>query len=166
MTLPSIVHSNTSVELKSAPINPDWILEGNPVARNAELSRSRDGTACTLVWDCTPGKFVWHYHMDETIHVLEGSIVLDDGTGPARRLGPRDGGFLPAGAKVRWHVESHVRKLAFFRRVLPKPVQLVTRAMRKAKKLVRPSSDTATGWMGTPGNAPTSVSVNTVLAQS
>ncbi len=163
MTLPSIVHSKTSVELSFSPINPDWILEGNPIARNAELSRSRDGTACTLVWDCTPGKFVWHYHMDETIHILEGSIVLDDGNEPPRRLGPGDIVFFPAGARVRWHVETHVRKLAFFRRVLPKPVELITRALRKTKKLVRPSRESA-GWMGAPGQAQAPVAASTALA--
>ncbi len=150
-------------ELKFSPINPDWILEGDPIARNAELSRSHDGTACTLVWDCTPGKFVWHYNMDETIHILEGSIVLDDGVAPARRLGPGDVVFFPAGAKVRWHVETHVRKLAFFRRVLPKPVALVTQAMRRAKKLLRPSSQSA-GWMGTPGQTQAPAAASTTLA--
>jgi hypothetical protein len=122
-----IVHGRTSVELRSSPIQQDWILEGNPVARNAMLSRSHDGTACTLIWDCTPGKFEWHYNIEETIHILEGSIVLDDGVAPARRLGPGDVVFFPAGAVVRWTVETHVRKLAFFRRQLPKPIGTLLR---------------------------------------
>jgi uncharacterized protein len=133
----AIVHGKTSVELKSAPIQRDWILEGSPVARNAELSRSQDRTACTLVWDCTPGKFVWHYDTDETIHILEGSIVLDDGVAPARRLGPGDVVFFPAGAVVHWTVETHVRKLAFFRRQLPMPIALIARAARRAKARLR-----------------------------
>jgi uncharacterized cupin superfamily protein len=145
-----IMISHTAVELKSSPINPDWIVEGNPVARNSELSRSRDGTACTLVWDCTPGKFVWHYNIDETIHILEGSIVLDDGSAPPRRLGVGDVVFFPAGAKVHWHVETHVRKLAFFRRQMPKPIEIMTRAARKAKMLVRPSRVAESGFMGAP----------------
>ncbi len=129
----AIVHGTTSVELKPAPIQPDWILEGNPVARNAQLARSADRSSCTLIWDCTPGKFVWHYDIDETIHVLEGSIVLDDGVAPARRLGPGDVVFFPAGAVVNWTVETHVRKLAFFRRQLPMPVAIVVRAALGAK---------------------------------
>ncbi len=133
----AIIHGKTSVELTSAPIRREWVEEGNPVARNAELSRSHDGTACTLIWDCTPGRFTWHYDIDETIHVLEGSIVLDDGVAAPRRLGPGDIVFFPAGAVVRWTVETHVRKLAFFRRQLPKPIALVTRAARGAKDLLR-----------------------------
>ena len=135
----AIVHGQTSVELKSAPIQADWIREGNPVARNAELSRSDDRTACTLIWDCTPGKFEWRYDIEETIHILEGSIVLDDGVAPARRLGPGDVVFFPAGAVVNWTVETHVRKLAFFRRQLPKPLALVSRALHGVKNRLRRS---------------------------
>ena len=150
MGFPSIVLSHTGVELKSAPIEPSWVLEGEPVARNAELSRSQDGTACTLIWDCTPGKFVWHYTTEETIHILQGTIVLDDGHGPARRLGPGDVVFFPAGAKVHWHVVEHVRKLAFFRRQLPKPVEMVVRRLRQAKHVVQRNKAPAKGWMNEP----------------
>ena len=139
MPLPSMVDSKISVDLQPAPIRPNWISEGAPTARNAELSRSRDGTACTLVWDCTPGKFTWHYDTDETIHILEGSIFLDDGNGPPRRLGPGDVVFFPAGAVVKWHVVEHVRKLAFFRRTLPPPIAFAANALRKAKRLLRPA---------------------------
>ena len=137
MPATAIVIGETSVNLKPAPIRRDWITEGDPVARNALLARSYDGTSCTLVWDCTPGKFTWHYDTDETIHVLEGSIVLDDGVAPARRLGPGDVVFFPAGAVVRWTVETHVRKLAFFRRPLPKPIAIAARAARRVRNRLR-----------------------------
>ncbi len=132
-----IVCSSVSVALKAAPIRQEWILDGDPVARNAVLARSGDAAAFTLVWDCTPGKFMWHYDIDETIHILEGRVVLDDGSAPPRRLGPGDVVFFPAGAVVSWTVEVHVRKLAFFRRQLPKPIAAVTQAVRKAKILLR-----------------------------
>ena len=130
-----IVCETTSVELKPAPIDPDWIRAGTPMARNALLSTSRDGAAWTLVWDCTPGAFEWRYEVDETIHILEGSVVLDDGFGPPRRLGPGDVVLFPRGAVVRWTVETHVRKIAFVRRPLPKPVIVVLRALRNGKRL-------------------------------
>ncbi len=160
MALPSIVHSNIAVELNSSPINPAWIHEGNPTARNSVLSKSHDGTAVTLIWDCTPGKFEWHYDTDETIHVLEGSIVLDDGNGPARRLGPGDVVFFPKGAVVRWSVETHVRKLAFFRRTLPMPIAIMTRAASKARKMLRAQKAAApTGWMADGAQAPASAAI-------
>ncbi len=164
MGLP-IIHSNIEVELQSSPINRDWIHEGNPVARNAILSRSHDGTATTLVWDCTPGKFEWHYDTDETIHILEGTVVLDDGNAPPRRLGPGDVVFFPAGAVVRWSVETHVRKLAFFRRTLPKPVAMVTRAISRTRSLMRSAGKPASNEMGERVNAPATSTVNRMAAQ-
>ena len=132
-----IVCSNVELELRAAPIKADWIIEGAPVARCAELSRSADHMATTLVWDCTPGKFNWFYDTDETIHILEGTVTLDDGHVAPRRLGPGDVVFFPKGAQVRWHVESHVRKLAYFRHALPKPVEVLARAARKARRVLR-----------------------------
>ena len=137
MAATPIVCGKISVDLKSSPINRDWIVEGSPTARNALLAQSRDRKSCTLVWDCTPGKFVWHYDIDETIHILEGSIVLDDGVSPPRRLGPGDVVFFPAGAVVQWTVETHVRKLAFFRRQMPKSFEIFARVVRKAKTVLR-----------------------------
>ncbi len=134
MSSTNIVHATISVDLAPAPINPAWILDGNPVARNREVARSQDGTATTLIWDCTPGKFEWHYDRDETIHVLEGAVVLNEGTSEERRIGPGDIVFFPAGSRARWHVQSHVRKLAFFRRALPKPVGHILNALRSIKR--------------------------------
>lgn len=137
-TVPTpIATSPTTVDLRSAPINPDWVIDGSPTARNAELFRSADGLACTLIWDCTPGRFEWIYDVDETIHVLEGSIVLEDGQAPPRRYGAGDVVFFPAGARVRWTVETHVRKLAFFRRPLPRPAALIVSRLRRLKALLR-----------------------------
>ena len=132
-----MICGNTAVDLRPSPIDPAWVRGGNPVARNALLSSSRDRAACTLIWDCTPGEFEWRYDSDETIHILEGSVVLDDGVAPPRRVGPGDVVLVPQGAVVRWTVETHVRKLAFFHRPLPGPVALVSRAVGKAKQVVR-----------------------------
>ena len=120
------------------------------MARNATLARSRDTTSCTLVWDCTAGSFDWFYNVDETIYVLEGSVVLSQDRGPARRIGPGDVVFFPAGSSARWQVESYVRKLAFFRRALPKPFEKAILAARALRRLVRPSRSAAAGWAGMP----------------
>ncbi|WP_428977766.1 cupin domain-containing protein [Lichenibacterium minor] len=132
-----IMIGSIAVDLKPSPINPAWIRAGTPTARNAVLSNSRDRASCTVVWDCTPGEFEWHYDSDETIHILEGSVVLDDGVAPPRRLGPGDVVLFPQGAVVKWKVESHLRKLAFFHRSLPAPIALVSRVVAKAKSVLR-----------------------------
>ncbi len=64
------------VRIERSPIAPSWILAGAPQARCAELSRSRDGSAVTLLWDCTAGEFEWTYLDDETVHILEGEAII------------------------------------------------------------------------------------------
>jgi hypothetical protein len=133
-----ILPSTTDVELRSAPIEPSWIIEGYPIARNALLSRSEDGTASTIVWECTEGKFDWYYDIDETIHILEGSIVLESDTMKPTKFGPGDVVFFKKGAHARWHVQGHVRKLAFCRATQPKLVGLGLRVVGKLQRMLFP----------------------------
>jgi uncharacterized protein len=107
------------VALNPSPIYPNWVLEGNPVARNKVLSSSADGSASTIIWDCTAGRFNWIYDVDETIYVIEGGVVVKDVAGATRRLNAGDTIFFPAGARAEWHVESYIRKIAFCRTPLP-----------------------------------------------
>ena len=122
--------------LNPSPIYPSWVLEGNPVARNKVLSSSADGTASTLIWDCTAGRFNWFYGYDETIYVIEGGVVVRDHAGVARRLSAGDTIFFPAGARAEWHVEDYIRKIAFCRVPLPRPVVFVKRGFRFLKRMM------------------------------
>jgi len=133
-----MIASATDITLKPAPITPEWVREGNPQARNAVLSRSADGMATTLIWECTAGKFDWTYHIDETIYFLEGSAVISDGHAPPRRFGAGDVLFLPHGTVAHWHVEEYVRKVAFCRKTQPKLLTLGLKAARRMKKLATP----------------------------
>lgn len=125
----------TQVQLHPAPIEPAWIRDGRPVARNAVVSRSADAGAYTMVWDCTAGTFDWFYDCDETVHIIEGAVVLTDAGNQARRLGPGDAVFFPKGAQVRWTVDTYVKKLAFMRQTLPRPVSLGLRTARRLERL-------------------------------
>ena len=123
------------VELSAAPIRPEWILEGAPVARNKLLSRSADGGACTLIWDCTAGLFNWVYDIDETVYVLEGGVLVRDEAGNERRLGPGDTAFFPAGSRATWRVDSYIRKVAFCRNPVPAPLMFAARVVRKLSRM-------------------------------
>ncbi len=101
---------------KPAPINADWIIEGAPIARNALLSRSEDGSAFTLIWDCTAGLFEWRYNIDETVYILEGSVIVEDAAGGTRRLEAGATAFFPSGSRAVWRVDSYARKVAFCRK--------------------------------------------------
>jgi len=122
--------------LNPSPIHPEWVIEGNPIARNKVLSSSVDGTASTLIWDCTAGRFNWFYDVDETIYVIEGGVVIRDAGGAARRLSAGDTIFFPAGARAEWHVEDYIRKIAFCRVPLPRPIVFARRGYRFLKRLV------------------------------
>ena len=128
-----IVTSPFTIELRPAPINPDWIIDGQPTARNAVLSTSRDGCASTILWECTAGRFEWHYDIDETIHILDGSVVLQSARMPATRVNAGDVVFFKRGTRARWHVEGYVRKLAFCRRTEPAIVGLCRKVGRRLR---------------------------------
>lgn len=127
--------SNATIEaarLEPAPIDPAWVRAGAPTARCAELTRSSDGTAATFVWDCTAGEFDWTFPGDETVHILQGEVVVDDGCGP-RTLRPGDVALFAAGSTCRWRVPAYVKKLAFLREPIPRPARLVMRVSRRLK---------------------------------
>jgi uncharacterized protein len=123
------------MDLNPSPIEPSWILEGNPEARSSVLSISTDGAACTLIWSCTEGKFNWYYDSDETIVILEGSIVLESDGMPPKRYGVGDVIFFRDGAHAKWHVEGYVKKVAFFRKTNPFGLGLAVRAVNKLKRM-------------------------------
>lgn len=129
---------NLVVNLTPSPIEPSWIIEGNPVAQSCALSHSADGTASTIVWECSEGKFNWYYDFDETILILEGSIVLENDTMRPTRYGPGDFIFFKDGAHARWHVEGRVRKLAFCRKTQPALLGLALRVLSRIKRTLLP----------------------------
>ncbi len=131
--------TNLVVNLTSRPIEPSWIIGGNPVARASDLSTSSDGMASTILWECSEGKFDWYYDFDETILILEGSIVLENDTMRPTRYGAGDIIFFKHGAHARWHVERRVRKLAFCRTTQPYLFGFALRAINKIKRTVMPS---------------------------
>jgi uncharacterized cupin superfamily protein len=137
MTVESVIKLGVGqINLNPSPIYPSWVLEGNPAARNKVLSSSADSTASTLIWDCTAGRFNWYYDIDETIYVIEGGVVIKDAAGVVHRLSAGDTIFFPAGARAEWHVEDYIRKIAFCRAPLPKPLVFAKRSLRFLKRLV------------------------------
>jgi uncharacterized cupin superfamily protein len=132
--------TNLVVNLTPKPIVPSWIIEGNPVAQWCVLSKSADGLASTMVWECSEGKFNWYYDFDETFLILEGTIVLESDTMRPTRYSAGDVIFFKNGAHARWHVEGRVRKLAFCRTTQPFLLSFVLRAISKIKRTLMPSA--------------------------
>jgi uncharacterized cupin superfamily protein len=132
----AILIGNAQVALQACPIRPHWVLEGNPQARSHVLSSSADGTATTVIWDCSAGRFKWNYGVDETIYFIEGSVTIRDQAGVDHQLKAGDTVFFPAGSSAEWTVEKYIRKVAFLRTPLPWQVQLLRKAYKSVKRVL------------------------------
>ena len=126
-----------TVTLMAAPINPAWILAGAPHVRSIEVSRSADGASNTMIWDCTAGTFRWYFGVDETVHIMDGEVIVSDDSGNTRTLRAGDIGFFPAGTWMTWRVETYVRKVAFLRHPLPQPFGALLRVFNYGLNMIR-----------------------------
>jgi uncharacterized protein len=151
---PVIFAVPTEAELVPAPIPAGWIIDGNPQARSKRLVTSADGTSSVMVWSCTPGRFTWHYAVDETLHIIAGEIFVTDEKGESRRLGPGDMVFFPAGSVSTWHVTKEVKKLAFCRHSMPRPCGHMLRAWNKLACILLGSSEAADALDSGPAAVP------------
>jgi uncharacterized cupin superfamily protein len=135
-----VEYLSTKDALHPSSINRDWIISGDPRVNAAVISTSADGQSFTAIWECTAGTFHWHYAFDETLHFLEGSVTLDDGSGP-RTVGAGDVVYFPKGSSAVWHVETYIRKLAICRKVLPAPIGATISLLRSLKAVLRGPKD-------------------------
>ncbi|WP_409192464.1 cupin domain-containing protein [Bradyrhizobium sp. RDM4] len=143
MSLALIEAYNCNVDLKSSPIDGSQIIEGNPEAREHVLSTSLCGTAKTMIWSCTEGKFHWYYELEETIIILEGSIVIETDGMPLKRYGVGDVISFRKGAHAKWHVEGYVKKIAFLRQTTPVGFGFAIRAVNRIERFLRPGPRSA-----------------------
>lgn len=125
------------VLLKADPIDPAWILEGNPVARSGKWSQSRDTTTTSWVWDCTAGRFNWYFDADETIYVIEGEVIITAEGQEPRSLRAGHAALFYAGTRSEWYVPEYVRKHAILRPHISEPLLLALKMTRKLRR--RPS---------------------------
>ncbi len=116
------------LELEPEPIPRDWILSGAPQARCKKLVRSHDSTSSIVVWDCTAGRFNWHFSQDEAIIVVSGEAVMINEKGEERRFSAGDLGFFPAGTSCTWLVTDHIRKIGILRETIWRPLGLAVKA--------------------------------------
>lgn len=136
MSNPILFAAPADIELAPAPIRPNWILEGKPIARARVLAESADGTSSVMAWSCTAGRFRWCYAVDETVHIISGEVFVTDGSGATRRLGPGDMAFFPAGSRSTWTIPNEVRKLAVCRHSMPRSFGYMLRAWNKVVDII------------------------------
>lgn len=134
---PLVAASSGDLEMKPAPIEPGWIIEGTPEARMAEHSQSADKAAMTALWDCTAGTFRWHFAWDETVMILEGEVRVTDANGAIRLLKAGDIAYFTGNTWATWQIDNYVRKIAFLRRPFPLPLALAMRVKGKLARLFK-----------------------------
>jgi uncharacterized cupin superfamily protein len=128
--------SRGEVELEDHPINPDWVLEGNPRARISQWAESEDGFVSHWTWDCTAGRFRWYYDVDETIVIITGSVSIQVDDEPPVPLQVGDAAYFAAGHWVTWTVPDYVRKQAVVRVPVPRTMRYVAKGFgRRAHRL-------------------------------
>jgi len=125
-----------SVDLKPSPIRLEWILDGNPMASYKEVASSRDRMSQLLVWECSTGRFMWHYKKDESLVVISGEAFLTTEDGHELRLGPGDSAFFPAGTTCAWRITVPIRKVAVMREPMWRPLGLVVKASNRLLQII------------------------------
>lgn len=121
---PLIASSLDKLEMAPKPIEPSWVIAGNPQARLSLHSRAYDEQATTAIWDCTAGTFRWYFGWDETVMILDGEVHITGEDGSERTLKAGDIAYFPGKSWATWHIDSYVRKIAFCRKEFPAPVNL------------------------------------------
>ncbi len=124
MPRPLISASLDDLEMAPKPIEPSWVLAGNPQARLSLHSRAYDDQATTAIWDCTAGTFRWYFGWDETVMILEGEVHITAEDGSQRTLKAGDIAYFPGKSWATWHIDTYVRKIAFCRKEFPTPINL------------------------------------------
>ncbi|PWW01840.1 hypothetical protein DFR52_102504 [Hoeflea marina] len=125
------------IELAERPIDPDWIVSGEPRARAARHSVSTDGRAATQVWDCTAGSFHWTFYEEETVYILEGSVRVTTEDGNVRLLGVGDMAYFAPRSRALWEIDDYVKKIAFCRTTGNPTVTLLRGMLGRMRRAIR-----------------------------
>jgi uncharacterized cupin superfamily protein len=131
-----LVFDGSRLAYRPAPIRPEWIRGGNPVAENQVVAVSGDRSVMSIFWRCSAGSFEWIYDDEETIYVIDGGMRLTYPNGEVREVGKGDVVYFPAGTRAHWEIASHVEKVAVFRRPTPKLFDLPIRIVNKLSCLL------------------------------
>lgn len=108
---PSIV---TTDDLQPAPIDPSWIIDGDPKPRARRLALDENRTVSAILWDCTTGRFNWHYGSDEIVEILDGEVELTFPSGRVETARKGDMVYFPGGQIVQFNVPTYLRKVTHY----------------------------------------------------
>ncbi len=95
------------------PLPKETIKEGDPNGQVHWLRVSGAGEAPYYagIWTCQPSVFDYRFELNESLHVLEGHVVVSQEGGPTIDMRPGDVVSFPKGAMTRWAVKAPFKKV-------------------------------------------------------
>ena len=149
-----VIFSQGRRSLHAAPINREWVVDGTPEARSCPVFETLDRGANVHEWECTGGRFVWHYGLDEIVYIIEGAARIKDlATGVSTHITAGTSVLFQRGSSAEWTVDSYIRKIAVNHIPLSPKVMILRGAWRRIKRLLGKSERAIDGGLGsaTPG---------------
>ena len=125
-----------ATDLEPASIPAAWILDGEPKTGSKNMVRTHDLMDRMVLWECTAGRFTWHYSSDEVLIVISGEAFLLKEGGEEQRFGPGEIGFFPAGTTAIWRVPGPFRKVAVLHEATWRPVGFCLKALNKTLRIL------------------------------
>jgi len=131
-----VIFSLSRRNLRAAPVKRDWILEGTPEAKGHPLFETADRGANVHEWECTRGRFEWHYECDEIVHVIEGDAHIKDlATGISTNITAGSSVLFQRGSSAEWTIDRYIRKIAVNHVPLSPNLILLQATWRRLKRL-------------------------------
>ena len=134
--MPHVIFSQGRRNLHAAPINKGWVVDGTPEARGCPIFETADRGANVHEWQCSPGRFVWHYDVDEIVYIIEGNARIKDlATGLSTNITAGTSVLFQRGSSAEWTVDRHIRKIAINHVPLSAKLALLRNAWHRLKRL-------------------------------
>lgn len=147
--MPFVIFSTGRRDLHPAPINRDWIVEGTPEATSCQIFETADRGANVHEWQCTRGRFVWHYGIDEIVYIIEGDARIKDlATGISTDITAGSSVLFQHGSSAEWTVDRYIRKIAVNHIPLSPKLILLRDAWRRFKRLLGKAEQAQDGGLG------------------
>ncbi|SHF07744.1 hypothetical protein SAMN02745157_1584 [Kaistia soli DSM 19436] len=116
---------------RPAPINPSWIIAGDPIAHYIPIGVGEDGYSSLSLWRCTEGSFRWTFGWEESVYITKGEVEVVAADGHRDILEAGSVALFQAGGTSIWTVRQPVQKMAVCRRALnPHLARLIRFARR------------------------------------
>lgn len=131
-----VIFSQGGRSLHAAPIKRDWVVDGTPEATGCPIFETSDEGANVHEWQCTRGRLVWHYDVDEIVYIVEGDARIKDlATGLSTHITAGTSVLFQRGSSAEWTVDRHIRKIAINHVPLSPKIAMLRRAWRRLKRL-------------------------------